>query len=396
MARTETVLQAFVASPGDVSNERELLEEVIRELNVTWRSSLGISIDLVRWETHALPGIGSDAQQVINDSIGDDYDIFIGIMWGRFGTPTTKYGSGTEEEFKRAFARWEKDSTSVRIMFYFNNAGISPSAIDPDQLRRIQSFKSSLGDEGALYWHYNGIEHFSKLLRLHLSRVVQEWGSRREISEREAEPSSTTGVEDEKTDSADDLGFLDLLESLEDSILELGDVATRMGEATTEIGATMSDRAEELNELKEDGQLRDFRAAKRIVNRSAQDLDHFTSRLNVDVQNFSDCNLNIADSTSKLATLVGDFSQEDGDALAELVRVLDNLLDPMATLPGNIRGFRDTVHEMPRVSVKFNKSKKAAVAMLDRFLTSIDEALSVSHEARALISQMNERQRNRG
>ncbi len=164
MPRNETVLQAFVASPGDVSNERDLLEEVIRELNITWRKSLGISIDLARWETHALPGVGCDPQQVINDSIGDDYDIFIGIMWGRFGTPTNNHGSGTEEEFKRAFGRWKKDPNTVRIMFYFNNAGISLSAIDPDQLKSIQAFKKSIGTEGTLYWHYNDIDHFSKLL----------------------------------------------------------------------------------------------------------------------------------------------------------------------------------------------------------------------------------------
>ena len=36
MARTETVLQAFVASPKDVNDERALLEEIIRELNLTW------------------------------------------------------------------------------------------------------------------------------------------------------------------------------------------------------------------------------------------------------------------------------------------------------------------------------------------------------------------------
>ena len=393
MARTETVLQAFVASPGDVSNERELLEEVIRELNITWRKSLGISIDLVRWETHAFPGVGSDPQDVINASIGDNYDIFIGIMWGRFGTPTNNFGSGTEEEFRRAFGRWESDSDSVRIMFYFNNAGISPSSVDPDQLKSIKTFRESLGKEGALYWHYNDIEHFSKLLRIHLSRVVQDWEARFDSTEATDEKSSVSDTE-VGIDSSDDLGFLDLLETLEDSIFELGDVATRMGEATNEIGATMTVRTEELNDLKEDGQIKDFRAAKRIVNRSAQDLDHFTSRLKVDADKFSDCNLKIADSTSKLATLVGDFSDDDGDELAELVSILDKLLNPMATLPDNIRGFRDVLDGMARVSVKYNRSRKAAVAMLDRFMKSIDESLSVGREARALISQMEERRKD--
>ena len=43
--------------------------------------------------------MGSDPQQIINSQVSDEYDIFIGILWTRFGTPTERAGSGTEEEF---------------------------------------------------------------------------------------------------------------------------------------------------------------------------------------------------------------------------------------------------------------------------------------------------------
>ena len=66
MPRNETVLVVFVASPEDVEPERNRLEEVIRELNVAWSRTLGVRLDLVRWETHGYPGIGSDAQDVLN------------------------------------------------------------------------------------------------------------------------------------------------------------------------------------------------------------------------------------------------------------------------------------------------------------------------------------------
>ena len=57
MARTVKSLSVFVASPGDVADERVRLEEVIRELNITWSKQLGVQLDLVQWETHALPGL---------------------------------------------------------------------------------------------------------------------------------------------------------------------------------------------------------------------------------------------------------------------------------------------------------------------------------------------------
>jgi hypothetical protein len=98
--RQEHVFSLFVASPGDVADERNRLEEIIRELNITWSRELGIRLELVRWETHAYPGISQDAQAVINEQIPADYDLFIGLMWCRYGTPTGRAGSGTIEEFQ--------------------------------------------------------------------------------------------------------------------------------------------------------------------------------------------------------------------------------------------------------------------------------------------------------
>ena len=94
--RDERVFVVFVASPSDMQPQRDALEEVIRELNLTWSRKLGIRLDLVRWETHGVP----DAQDVLNRELPDDPDIFIGLMWGRYGTPTSSAGSGTEEEFQ--------------------------------------------------------------------------------------------------------------------------------------------------------------------------------------------------------------------------------------------------------------------------------------------------------
>ena len=67
MPRTGIILRVFVASPSDVAEERAILEDVIRELNITWSKNLGIYLELVKRETHTFPGIGSDPQAVINE-----------------------------------------------------------------------------------------------------------------------------------------------------------------------------------------------------------------------------------------------------------------------------------------------------------------------------------------
>ena len=44
--RKQNVLEVFVASPNDVEPEREALEEVIKEVNNTWSTCLGIELNL--------------------------------------------------------------------------------------------------------------------------------------------------------------------------------------------------------------------------------------------------------------------------------------------------------------------------------------------------------------
>ncbi len=175
MPRTVTVLRVFVASPDDVREEREALEEVVREINLTLPERDEIRLDLVRWETHAYPGVGSDTHAVINEQIGDDYDIFVGIMWKHFGTPTVRAGSGTEEEFQRAYQRYRENPDQIRIMFYFNDAPVTPSAIVTDQLASVNEFRDQLGDQGTLYWSYTTLEQFTSFLRIHLNYQVAEW-----------------------------------------------------------------------------------------------------------------------------------------------------------------------------------------------------------------------------
>src|SRR5437763_408938 len=120
MPKNVTVLRVLVSSPGDVKEERMSLGPVVDELNKVWLARHDVRLELVNWETDVHPGIGDYPQAVINEQFGEDYDIFIGCMWTRFGHPTGGgFGSGTEEEFERAYSRFKATSDKVRIMFYF-------------------------------------------------------------------------------------------------------------------------------------------------------------------------------------------------------------------------------------------------------------------------------------
>lgn len=155
----------FLSSPNDVKAEKKALERVVNELNITHGAAMGYGLELVRWETHAAPGAGRP-QQVITDLIGD-YDIYIGVMWRRFGTPTGIAGSVTEEEFQDAYRVWERNR-SVQLMFYFCQKPFMPKRIEElDQVRQVLLFRESLAGK-ALVWDYPTPSRFSDEIRKHL------------------------------------------------------------------------------------------------------------------------------------------------------------------------------------------------------------------------------------
>ena len=173
MPKSITLYRIFLASPGDISEERIKVQEIVNELNFLLEKR-SIKLDLIRWETHTYPSFGIDSQDVINNQVNDDYDVFIGIMWSKFGTPTGRANSGTEEEFNRAYTRYLKNPDSIKIMFYFNNKPIPVSEIIPSQVSKIIDFKTKLQNKGALYWEYKNINEFERDLRSHLKNVVNE------------------------------------------------------------------------------------------------------------------------------------------------------------------------------------------------------------------------------
>lgn len=79
-------LKIFLASPGDVSTERNHVVKVVEEINRTVAPDKGVVLEVIRSE-NAYPGYGKDGQAIINEQIGkmSDYVLFIGIMWNRVG-----------------------------------------------------------------------------------------------------------------------------------------------------------------------------------------------------------------------------------------------------------------------------------------------------------------------
>lgn len=176
-----SVLRLFVASPNDVQRERKELAKVVDRLNRIFERIKNTRIQLVRWETDTYPGVGADAQDVINTQVKDEYEIFVGILGHRLGTPTARADSGTVEEYERARTKHDANPGSVAIMWFFKES--PPSKGVPQrsrQAQKVRRFRERLSRTGVYYATFRSAPHFRDLVDQHLANYLCDQIDRRE------------------------------------------------------------------------------------------------------------------------------------------------------------------------------------------------------------------------
>ena len=170
MAQREEI-RVFLSPPGDCQPERDAVSRFLDEMNRTIGERDRLFFQLVRWEDLA-PGLGSNPQAVIDEQLGA-YNVLIGVMWMRFGTPIPGgAGSGTEHEVQQAIQSWSRIG-EPRVMFYFK---LDPpedlSAIDTSQLAKVRDFQGQLQAQ-ALVQTFHGTPEFESKLRVHLHKLME-------------------------------------------------------------------------------------------------------------------------------------------------------------------------------------------------------------------------------
>jgi hypothetical protein len=143
MADTRKIVKVFLASPGDLSDERRAAKIVVDEFNKLWADTLGYHVELVGWED-TVSRYGRP-QELINQDL-DLCELFIGMMWKKWGTPPSvegEYTSGFEEEFERSIRkRTQEARPEISLLF----KQVAPDLLnDPgDELRKVMVFKERI------------------------------------------------------------------------------------------------------------------------------------------------------------------------------------------------------------------------------------------------------------
>jgi hypothetical protein len=388
-----TVLTVFVASPSDVVEERDSLEYVIREINTLWESSRRIRLELVRWETHAYPGVSSDPQAVINEQLCDSCDIFIGILWKKFGTPTPRADSGTEEEFQRAYDDYLRSPNDHRIMIYFKMDDVGMVNIDLPQLAKVFGFKESLPKKGALYWDFRGLTEFQSLLRLHLTRCVDDYGKSWGNTNSKFECQQLDVVVQDIEESSDDEGFLDLIEDMELGFSDMTEQIDRINTATIALGNKISERATEFEDIRLQGGEFDLKRVKRVCNNAAEHLETYADLLDVEMPTMSSRFAKAVESYARAAALLKDFSSSRDVTLESIdasIASTMSLQAVMSSAAGHVEDFRNIVSAQPRMTTQYNAAKKHALNSLAEYIRVLITGADRMTELQSLLSRIRE------
>lgn len=174
MRETIQIVRIFLASPGDLKEERQLANEAIQELNRHLAPYFGFRLELKGWED-TISGTGRP-QAIINKEL-DLCELFIGIMWRRWGTPPSKegsylYSSGFEEEFERASLN-RNQTGQPEMAMYFKEVS-SDILVDPgEDLKKVINFKKRLEKEKQIYFEeFKNSEDFQKCFRLKVTNYL--------------------------------------------------------------------------------------------------------------------------------------------------------------------------------------------------------------------------------
>ena len=174
-------VRVFLSSANDMMKYREMAQHIIDEINQSIGEYFGVSVLLFRWEKNVIPDMGRPQSIIFDQSGFEDIDIFVGILGSRFGTPTggldnnnQEYGSGTQEEYERAYSNYQKNG-KPHIMFFYNKASLKPGEFDVEQYQKVQEFLQKFNassETPGLFQNFRNAPEFQRKFRLAITKSV--------------------------------------------------------------------------------------------------------------------------------------------------------------------------------------------------------------------------------
>ncbi len=339
------------------------------------------------------PDRGTYSQNVINRQIGDSYDVFLGIMWSRFGTPTPSAQSGTEEEYDRAILR-NDSGDFLNVSFFFKTSDIPMDKIDGDQISKILRFKEKISNAGCFYREFRDENQFVRGLNILFDHIATHVGDYPVFDSAKSEirvqnfPPDTGAPNLVRSESStfEEPGLFDLNDKLE---LSTEAFVTLLAEWAGEIqilGNAMSEATDQMNELSKYGQP-DQKLLRENVSNVSLKFDDFSNFCDSKIDELDEVMNNFSTSMQSLIEVSSDFNNDDNDIDDALVSV-NSLIDGSSGAHRSGSEFMITISNLPRLSKQFNNARSRVVRCQKNFLDLIEQNISEFESIRNQINML--------
>lgn len=320
--------------------------------------------------------MSSDPQSAINEQL-PSYDIYIGIIGSRFGSPTPRSGSGTQEEFEEALNRYKQDSSSIRLLFYFLRTAQDPFTIDHEQLGLVKSFRASLGSHGILFKDVADISAFVGTVRSDLQHlVIDEWKSIA-WSSKQARVGSPLQVAVQETASPlqlesdeEELGLIELSVERVELLESLSSILTILTGEVEKMGSSIVARTSDLISLNADLHLNPKTKAARFIaagDEAAEDLEKFAASFSTHIPRYKELSAKLFTCFNRLRQVQREFGQEFSE---EERHSTEQMLHSIQGASQGTADLQAQIAATPALTKKFRLARKKASQTLGEFVAA--------------------------
>ena len=126
---------------------------------------------------------------------------------------------------------------------------------------------------------------------------------------------------------------------------------------------------------------------KRIVDNSANDLEHFVNRLAVEIPELYVQQSTGMDALGNIVTASGRDLAESREGVTELRSNLRGYLDGLHSAASGVEELRGVVAGMPRLTKNFVRARRRTIAVLDDLVTQLERAIKQIEDVEQLLPQ---------
>jgi len=167
-----------------------------------------------------------------------------------------------------------------------------------------------------------------------------------------------------------------LTELIQEDIASLTATAERITQAITDVSGHMNTGTEALNALREAGEA-DPRRLKRVINRTAEDVDLFASRVDAEVPALTTVYERMVRAVARAAVMQADFKGAD-NPLPAAIAAAETLVTSTRSAKEGAESMRAAAAGWPRMSTALNRARRRAVGALDKLTTELQRNIDVT------------------